>query len=169
VRGEDTQVKHFRAVVASIMAAALVPAAAVAAADQSEDEAAGRAFNIMGPSSCARWPKTGAISSAGKAVPLNWALGYLSGSAVGGRLALLDLIEPDEVATWLDAYCADNPDASLPNAVRALGLELEARLPPLAPPPPPTFVERPPAKAKPAPKAAAKAAPRRQSRPAAAP
>lgn len=130
------------------------------------DRPAGQQFNIMGPSNCSTWPKTGQITSATKAVSLNWALGFLSGWAAQANLALLDLVEPAEVDLWLTSYCKEHPADTLPVAVRQLERVLEARLPPPPPPPvpePPMFV--PPAaqppKAEPAP--ATKAAPARRA------
>lgn len=94
-------------------------------------------FQIMGPATCAQWPKSGSITSAGKAVPLNWTLGFLSGWASLGKLDLLTLIDPEQVNEWMTKYCADHPTVSLPLAARQLERELEAKLPaPVAAAPP---------------------------------
>ncbi len=77
-------------------------------------------FNIMGPATCADWPKSGSISSAGKAVPLNWTLGFLSGWAALGKLQLLDVIDPEAVDKWMGDYCAANPTVTIPLAAREL-------------------------------------------------
>lgn len=138
------------------LAGASIPAPVLAA-----DDAPQPVFDIMGPSDCARWPARARMDSAAKAVPLNWALGFLSGVAEQADAKLFDLIQADKVSAWLDTYCQANPDASLPGAVRALEKELEAQLPP---PPPPMFFTPPTAPAPPPPAAKAapaKAAPRR--------
>jgi hypothetical protein len=94
----------------------------------------------MGPATCAAWPKSGRISSAAKAVPLNWALGFLSGWAAQANPKLLDMVEPEGVSAWLDTYCQAHPNDTLPTAVLAFEGELEAKLPP---PPPPQPVMQP--------------------------
>lgn len=111
-------------------------------------------FEIMGPATCADWPKSGSISSAGKAVPLNWTLGFLSGWAALGKLSLLDLIDAEQVDAWMTDYCGKTPTATIPLAARELERELEAKLP--APPPPPPAAS--PMFVTPAPEAAAPAA-----------
>jgi hypothetical protein len=121
--------------------AGLVLALADVSMARAAEPAADAKFNIMGPSSCAGWPKSGNISSPAKAVPLNWALGFLSGAAAGSNLALLDLTDPEMVDCWLTTYCKDHPTDNLPLAVKTLQHELEAKVPPPAgPPPPPMFV-----------------------------
>ncbi len=97
-------------------------------------------FNVMGSASCANWPKIGRLTSAAKAVPLNWVLGFVSGRALETNPALLPLINPDEIDPWLTAYCAEHPMNALPAAALQLAKELEAKLPP---PPPPPVVEPP--------------------------
>jgi hypothetical protein len=121
-------------------------------------------FNIMGPSTCADWPKSGAITSASKAVPLNWTLGFVSGWAAFANLKLLDVVEPDQVDVWMTAYCKDNPTSTIPAAARELERDLESKLPP--PPPPPAPIVMPPPKppeAKPAPAAKPKPRPARRA------
>ncbi|HTK34061.1 MAG TPA: hypothetical protein VL358_02085 [Caulobacteraceae bacterium] len=117
---------------------------ATSAATAADAPASSPQFNIMGPSRCAGWPKTGAITSAEKAVSLNWALGFLSGWAAYANLALLDVVEPKVVDDWLTTYCKANPTVPLPLAVRELERDFESRLPPpepspeaAVPPPPP--------------------------------
>jgi hypothetical protein len=126
---------------ASVFAAlALVNGAAPALAADAEPK-----FNIMGPATCADWPKSGAISSAAKAVPLNWTLGFLSGWAALGNLKLLGVIDAEEVSKWMGDYCLAHPTVSLPLAARELERELEAKLPPPPPPPePPQPIVMPP-------------------------
>jgi hypothetical protein len=134
---------------------AVLGAAAPAMAAEGEPK-----FEIMGPSTCAQWPKSGAISSAGKAVPLNWTLGFLSGWAALGKLQLLDLIDAEEVDTWMTDYCGTNPTATLPLAARELERVLEAKLPaPPAAPAAPMFVAPQPDAAAPAAKPPATKAP----------
>jgi hypothetical protein len=150
-----------RAAIAAAAAVALAPLCAAAAEPVSDAELN---YNIMGPSDCARWPRSGALSSAAKAVPLNWALGFLSGSAAATDKARLAYIDPEAVAGWLDSYCRDHPTAPLPRAARAYEQELDARLNP--PPPPPIVLSDPPAKAAPAaPPARPRTPARRSSRP----
>ena len=151
------------------MAGALVLCAAPLA--QAADAAASPQFNIRGPASCSNWPKNGDISSAAKAVPLNWALGFLSGWAAQGRLELLDVIDPQAVNDWLTTYCKDHPTAPLPLAVRELERDLEAKLPPPAPAQdqapmfvPPTVTTPPPAT--PAPKPAHRTVRKKAAKPA---
>jgi len=108
--------------------------------------ASGPKFNIMGPSNCSGWPKSGSISSASKAVPLNWALGFVSGQAVKSNLGLLDAVEPEAMDKWLTDYCRDHPNDTLPAAVGALQSELEAKVAasaPAQPPEPPMFYTPP--------------------------
>ena len=151
------------------MAVALVFGAAPLA---QAGEAASPHFNVMGPASCANWPKNGDISSAAKAVPLNWALGFLSGWAAQGRLELLDVIDPQAVNDWLTTYCKDHPTAPLPLAVRELERDLEAKLPPPPAPAqdqapmfvPPTVTTPPPAT--PAPKPAHRTVRKKAAKPA---
>jgi hypothetical protein len=112
-------------------------------------------FNIMGPSTCMGWPKSGTIDSAAKAVSLNWALGFLSGWAAFSNLALLNVIEPKEIDAWLTTYCQDHPMDALPIAIRELERDLEKKLPP---PPPPPEPPAPPQVAAPAPTAETSAA-----------
>ena len=106
-------------------AAGLVLTAFLAPAARAADAPASPHFNIMGPSGCANWPKSGAITSASKAVSLNWALGYLSGSAAQDNLALLDQFDPDSVDAWLTTYCGAHPADPLPLAVRELERDLK--------------------------------------------
>jgi hypothetical protein len=141
--------KRLRPWLAAIAAISFTPLAVVAAEPADEAELK---FNIMGSASCARWPTSGAITAGAKAVPLNWVLGFLSGTAAETNMARLEFIEPDAVAGWLDSYCRDYPDAPLPRAARAYELALEERLNP--PPPPPIVLSDP--KPKPAPKAPAR-------------
>jgi hypothetical protein len=138
------------------LCAALAVAALAAPAAQASEASS---FNIMGPSRCGAWPKSGDITSATKAVPLNWALGFLSGWAAQANLALLDVVEPEAVDRWLTDFCQKNPEVTLPAAVRELERDLEAKLPPPpAPPPAPTA-------AAPAAEAPAKAAPAAKAKP----
>jgi hypothetical protein len=142
----------------AILASAVVlsSAAGAQAADRADP-----VFNIMGPSDCSRWPKRGSIDSAAKAVPLNWVLGFVSGEAERSDQRLFDLLQPEKVGAFLDAYCQEHPTDTLPAAGRALTAALEAELPPLPPPPPPMFIPpqatqaKPPAAEKPAAKRAA--------------
>lgn len=132
------------------LAVAVGPLCAPPAALAAESaEGANLSYNMMGPSSCARWPRAAAIGSTAKVVPLNWALGFLSGSAKASNIARLEFIDPEAVSGWLDSYCRDHPTDSLPRAALAFEAELEARLNP--PPPPPIMLPPPPP---PAPKAA---------------
>jgi hypothetical protein len=153
----------FKTIVSTLAVVAFATTPALAAPTPAAVTAPpGPSFNFMGPSDCARWPKTGDITSATKAVPLNWALGFLSGWAAQANVALLDLVEPEGVSTWLDTYCKANPSDMLPTAVRQLERELEAKLPP---PPAPAQAEAKPAPAEKA-QAPAKAAPARRRAPA---
>ena len=104
----------------------------------------GQAFNMMGSASCAKWPKAATITSASKAVPLNWTLGFLSGWAAQSNLDLLDLVDPEAVSAWMDTYCQAHPAANLPTAARELERVLEERLPPPPPPEPPARIVLPP-------------------------
>ena len=142
-----------RPCLAAVAAIAFTPVASLAAEPAPD---ADLKFNMMGSASCARWPATGAISSGAKAVPLNWVLGFLSGTAAETNMARLAFIEPDAVAGWLDSYCRENPDAPLPRAARAYEQALEERLNP--PPPPPIVLSDP--EPKPTPKAPARSRPR---------
>lgn len=159
----------------SLVAAAAIATAATPAmsAETAAPADPGPKYNIMGPSTCDRWPTTGAITSASKAVPLNWALGFLSGWAADTNLKLLEVIDPEAVSSWLDSHCKEHPTDTLPIAVRELEGELEAKLP--KPPEPPLFgppiavpeapKAEPPAKAAPKPKPVRRkrAAPARRS------
>jgi hypothetical protein len=145
----------------------LAAAAALATAQaHAGDAPPGRQFNIMGPSSCAGWPKSGPITSAARAVPLNWVLGFLSGWAAHSNIALLDLVDPEQAAVWLTSYCQAHPTDTLPVAAGALQNDLEAKLPPPAPvgpPEPPMFVPPAPDAGKVVPpKPPAKKAPRKR-------
>jgi hypothetical protein len=167
---------QFRIVASMVGALALGPLAATPVL--AADAAASPQFNIMGPSRCSAWPKSNDITSASKAVPLNWALGFLSGWAAQANLALLDVVDPQEVNTWLTTYCQANPTTPLPLAVRELERDLEAKLPPppapatspqgpmFTAPTPTTTVDEPAARAKPRHRAPAH---RAQAKPAAAP
>jgi hypothetical protein len=156
-----------RALVPMTIAAVLAIAPAVRA-----QEAPQPVFNIMGPSDCARWPRRASIDSAAKAVPLNWALGFLGGAAEKSDERLFPLIQPEIVSAWMDSYCQDHPTETLPMAARVLAKELSGRLPPLQPPAPmfvpPTAVTPPkppaPKAAAPARKAPARRAPARTAR-----
>jgi hypothetical protein len=118
------------ALAAALALTAARPAlAAEAGAPATPQADPGAMFQIMGPATCAQWPKSGAISSAGKAVPLNWTLGFLSGWASLGKLGLLDLIDAEQVDEWMTRYCGEHPTATLPLAARQLERELEAKLP----------------------------------------
>ena len=121
-------------------------------------------FTVMGSASCANWPKSGRVTSAAKAVPLNWVMGFLGGRALEKNVALLDLVNPDEIDRWLTGYCASHLTNGLPAAAIALAEALEAKLPPPPPPPgppePPMFVPPAPTPAKPAPAAKVPAKPR---------
>jgi hypothetical protein len=157
--------KH-RAAAWTVLAASLSLAGAPGA------RAAEAQFNIMGPSTCMGWPKSGTIDSAAKAVSLNWALGFLSGWAAFSNLALLNVIEPKEIDAWLTTYCQDHPMESLPIAVRELERDLEKKLPPPPPPPAPPpeattpapAAEASVAKPKPKPKATTKRSTTRRKR-----
>jgi hypothetical protein len=137
-------------------ALALAVAAGAATPVRAAEAQAGQTFKIMGPARCAAWPKSGDIASASKAVPLNWALGFLSGWAAQSNLALLDVIDPAEVSEWLTSYCQAHPSETLPMAVRELERDLEAKLP--GPPEPPQATGPAPAQAAPAPAEEPKAA-----------
>jgi hypothetical protein len=137
---------------------------ATSAAGAADAPAANPQFNIMGPSRCSGWPKSGAITSAEKAVSLNWALGFLSGWAAFANLALLDVVEPKAVDDWLTTYCKANPTVPLPLAVRELERDFESKLP--APEPSPEAAAPPPSPAPAVQDAAApttKAAPARRA------
>lgn len=144
-----------RRTAAVILSSALIAAPfAAVAADASPPS--GPVYNIMGPSTCAGWPKAAKPESAAKAVPLNWVLGFASGEAqASDDLRLLELMEPQKIDAWMGSYCETHPSDSLPVAGRALVADLAAQLPPKAPPPPPEppmFVPpqaTPPAKAAP--------------------
>lgn len=131
----------------------------------------GPKFNIMGPSNCSGWPKSGSITSASKAVPLNWALGFVSGQAVKSNLGLLDAVEPEAMDKWLTDYCRDHPTDTLPAAVGALQRELEAKVAaasaPAKPPEPPMFYTPPVQTAAKAPAPAERATASKASKPAA--
>ena len=140
--------------------AALALALPAAAGEVTPDQK----FNVMGSASCANWPKSGRVTSAAKAVPLNWVLGFLSGRALETNPALLTLINPDEIDPWLTAYCGEHPSNALPAAALQLAKELEAKLPPPPPPPvaePPMF--RPALTPDPAPAAKPAPAPKRRA------
>ncbi|OYX36312.1 MAG: hypothetical protein B7Y99_02435 [Caulobacterales bacterium 32-69-10] len=139
---------------------AAAPAAMAADAAPAPEPAPAPRFEIMGPATCKEWPKSGAITSAGKAVPLNWTLGFLSGWAALGRLQLLDVIDAEAVDAWMTDYCAANPTVTLPLAARELERALEAKLPAAAPPPPPV-AETPAPAEKPKAPATRRPAPRR--------
>lgn len=134
---------RLRILAVAALAAAAAPLYAPGAGRAAEPaEGANLSYNMMGPSSCARWPRAAAIGSTAKVVPLNWALGFLSGSAKASNIARLEFIDPETVSSWLDAYCRDHPTDSLPRAALAYEAELEARLNP--PPPPPIVLSPPP-------------------------
>jgi hypothetical protein len=86
-----TEMIRLRIVALAALACAIVPVCVHAAESNPE---ADLNYNLMGPSTCARWPKTAAITSAAKATPLNWALGFLSGSAKASNMARLEFIDP---------------------------------------------------------------------------
>lgn len=133
----------------------LTTAVALASPALAAESPSGPKFIMMGPSTCASYPKTGSTSSASKAVPLNWMLGYVSGWASVSDVRMLDLIDPDAVDAWVTAYCKDNPTHTLPTVARELERDLESKLPPRPAPPaepmfvPPTPQADTPAKAKP--------------------
>jgi hypothetical protein len=102
---------------------------AARADDQPADEASSAHYTLLGPATCSQWPKSGSISSAAKAVPLNWALGYLGAAAGDDKLGLLDLATPEAVDSFLTSYCKDHPTENLPLAVKVLTQQLEAKLP----------------------------------------
>lgn len=135
-----------------IPSAALGLLAALALAlPASAGEAAGdQRFTVMGSASCTGWPKSGSVTSAAKAVPLNWVMGFLGGRALEKNPALLDLVDENQINDWLTTYCAAHPANGLPAAAIKLAEELEAKLPP---PPPPAA--EPPMFVPPAPKPAA--------------
>jgi len=95
------------------------------------------AFSVMGPSSCAKWPKAAKVTSSAKAAPLNWVLGFISGRAAENNLALLEMMDPEAVGAWMDSYCQANPTDNLPNAAVELERQLTAKLPSRQPPPAP--------------------------------
>lgn len=154
---------RLRSLAIAALAVALAPLCGAHAAEPTPE--ADLNYNLMGPSTCARWPRTAAIGSTAKVVPLNWALGFLSGSAKASNIGRLAYIDPEAVSGWLDTYCQAHPTDSIPRAALAFEEELEARLNP--PPPPPIILSTPPppppaTKAAPVPRPPARAPARRR-------
>lgn len=85
-------------------------------------------LRYMGVLSCGEWLATkGDYKSRERSMPLNWALGAVSGISMATKQDLLADVDQASVAAWLDQYCAANPLDGLPDAVRALVNELSAR------------------------------------------
>ena len=76
-----------------------------------------------GPATCAAWthvrlPGTNRFN---KAAVEYWAEGYLSGLAAGSRHDIIGLFRRDDLAAWMDRYCAANPQTPLQLAINDLG------------------------------------------------
>ena len=92
-------------------------------------------YRWMGSMSCGAWPRDKPHDSTEVAVPLNWALGFLSARAGSRELDLLRRVDIPSVKLWIDNYCAGHPLDDLPTAVMALDVELAARARSLLPSP----------------------------------
>lgn len=58
----------------------------------------------------------------------SWVLGYLSGAAAGSDIDVLKNVDnPNGIKIWIENYCKDHPLDGVPDAARALFLELVKR------------------------------------------
>jgi hypothetical protein len=81
-----------------------------------------------GPATCATWTQwraPGANPQDRESIQY-WAEGYISGLAAGTRHDVLGQFQLRDLGTWLDRYCAANPQTKLPIAINALGREMLA-------------------------------------------
>jgi hypothetical protein len=81
-----------------------------------------------GPATCATWTqwRGPGANPADKEGIQYWAEGYISGLAAGSRHDVLGQFQLRDLGTWLDRYCAANPQTKLPLALNALGREMLA-------------------------------------------
>src|SRR5262245_38927608 len=72
-----------------------------------------------GPATCATWTqwRGPGANPADKEGIQYWAEGYISGLAAGSRHDVLGQFQLRDLGTWLDRYCAANPQTKLPLAL----------------------------------------------------
>ena len=81
-----------------------------------------------GPATCATWVqwRTPGTNPSDREGIQYWAEGYISGLAAGSHHNILGAFRLSDLGTWLDRYCAANPQTKLPLALNALGREMLA-------------------------------------------
>lgn len=107
------------------MKMALMMAFGLAIATTSAEAAPSHA-KWMGEASCAAWPLQESYNDVGKALLLNWVLGWLSRSGKDGS-DLLSKVDQPTVSGWVDHYCAAHPTDTLISAVVTLETQLTDR------------------------------------------
>jgi hypothetical protein len=124
----DHRTKRFR----SIAVAACFATVAAATAASAQQQPAAQEHNMVtalavltptGPATCAAWThvRLPGANRFNKAAVEYWAEGYLSGLAAGSRHDIIGLFRRDDLAAWMDRYCAANPQTPLQLAINDLG------------------------------------------------
>jgi hypothetical protein len=123
-------IRRFAFVAGPIVVAALTAASANAQrlAPPGQSVTAYVVMTPNGPATCATWTQWRApgANPTDKESIQYWAEGYISGLAAGSRHDVLGQFQLRDLATWMDRYCAANPQTRLPLALNALGREMLA-------------------------------------------
>jgi hypothetical protein len=105
-------------------------AVAALACGQATAQPAPVMFRYMGPISCGSWPKDEPHTRPGKALMLNYVLGYLSRASVAHKRDLLAHVDPASVSAWMDNYCQTHPLDTILRGADVLEEELFVRAAP---------------------------------------